>query len=172
MNGTTVTESSSSLWMRLVFGRNPKRTLLRLICLVLVSLVVFRFVLIPIRVTGTSMTPTFGDGKVTLINHQAYRFTKPKRGDVIAFRVPEEGDIVLLKRIIGLPRERVSIIDGQAYINGKAQVERYARTGKDALSTPKEYQLDEDQYFVMGDNREVSVYKIIPEHYILGKVLF
>jgi signal peptidase I len=137
-----------------------------------VTLVVFRFVLIPIRVSGFSMKPAYPDGKVTLVNHQAYRWAKPKRGDVIAFRLPEEGNVVLLKRIIGLPGERVSIVDGRAYINGELLHEPYAGTGKDALSSGSEYKLADDEYFVMGDNRSISVFGHIPEHYILGKVLF
>lgn len=158
--------------MRVLVGRHPKRTLLRVSCLVVLTVVLFRFVLIPIRVSGFSMAPTYRDGKVTVVNRQAYRWTKPKRGDVVAFRLPEEGNTVLLKRIIGLPGERVKVIEGHAYINGQLLDEPYARLGKNAPTTTSERRLDEGEYFVMGDNRNISVIGPIPEHYIIGKVLF
>lgn len=160
------------LWMRMVFGRNPKRTLVRLGCVVLTTVVIFRFVLIPIRVSGLSMHPTYRDGRVNLVNHQAYRWKKPQRGDVIAFRVPEEGDVVLLKRIVGLPGERVRVINGRAFINGQPLVEPYARVDKGGFSTGRDIRLHKDEFFVMGDNRRISVIRTVPEHYILGKVLF
>jgi signal peptidase I len=172
MNETAASGVSPPLWMRLVFGRNPKVTLIRLSCTVVLILVLFRVILIPIRVSGLSMTPTFRDGKVTLVNHQAYRWKKPQRGDVVAFRLPEEGGVVLLKRIVGLPGERVRIVDGRVYINGQPLREPYARTGRSAQSSASEYSLGEDEYFVVGDNRFISVFGQIPEHYIIGKVLF
>jgi signal peptidase I len=169
MNGTAAAEAPP-FWFRVLFGRRPKRTLVRLACLVFTSFVLFRFILIPIRVSGFSMVPTYRDGKVTVVNHQAYRWAKPKRGDVVAFRWPEEG-VVLLKRIVGLPGERVRVIDGHAFINGQKLEEPYARAGKNARNSP-EYHLGRDEYFVVGDNRFISVFGPIPARYILGKVLF
>jgi len=172
MNAVSIGTNTSPWWMRVVFGRNPKRTLIRLTCLIVLSIVVFRFVLIPIRVSGLSMLPTYTDGRVSVINHQAYRWKKPKRRDVVAFRLPEEGNVVLLKRIIGLPGERIVLVKGRAYINGQLLDEPYARTGREAPTIPKEIHLASDEYFVIGDNRNISVIRRIPEHYILGKVLF
>jgi len=172
MNAVFIGSNSSPLWMRVVFGRNPKRTLVRLMCMVVLTVVVFHFVLIPIRVSGLSMFPTYNDGRVNVINHQAYRWKKPRRGDVVAFRLPEEGNVVLLKRIIGLPGERVFLVDGRAYINGQPLDEPYAKLGKDGPTSDREIILAPDEYFVIGDNRNISVIRRIPEHYILGKVLF
>ena len=156
--------------MRLVFGRNPKLTLVRLVCIVSVSFVLFRFVLIPIRVSGFSMFPTYKEGKVNVVNHLAYRWKKPQRGDVVALRIPEENNIVLLKRIVGLPGERVQVVDGKVFIDGEPLDEPYART-KDGLSR-REVTLGPDECFVVGDNRRISVLGPISERYILGKVLF
>jgi signal peptidase I len=159
--------------MRWVFGKNPKRTLFRLVFLVVICLVLFRVVLIPIRVSGFSMYPTYRDGKVNVVNHQAYRWKKPKRGDVIAFRFPEEGkDVVLLKRIVGLPGERVMVVKGRPFINRQPLSEPYAIYGKNPPSSQKEITLRPDEYYVMGDNRSISWFRQIPEHYILGKVVF
>lgn len=173
MNGAIVSAGSPPLWMRVVFGRNPKLTLVRLACLVVTSLILFRFVLIPIRVSGLSMYPTYLDGRVNFVNHQAYRWSKPKRGDVIAFRLPEEGNVVLLKRIIGLPGERLWIREGKVYIDGVLLPEPYVHFGgKQTPGTGREIRLRDDEYYVMGDNRGISIIRRIPAHYILGKVVF
>ena len=158
------------MWMKVVFGRNPKRTLVRLICLITVSFVLFRFVLIPIRVSGLSMLPNYNEGKVSVVNHMAYRWKKPQRGDVVAIRIPEEHNIVLLKRIVGLPGERVYVDEGRVFINGTPLDEPYART-KDGISR-NEVKLGPDECFVVGDNRHISVLGPVSERYILGKVLF
>ena len=170
MNG--VATSPSPLWMKVVFGRNPKRTLVRLICLVTLTLVVFRFVLIPIRVSGLSMYPTYTDGKVSVVNHLAYQWSKPRRGDVIAFRQPE--DVVLLKRIVGLPGERVRIKQGRVSINGQILDEPYAKIKSQSTlpTTRSEITLDKDEYYVIGDNRGITVFLTIQGRSILGKVLF
>jgi signal peptidase I len=169
MNGTVA--SPSPMWMRVVFGRNPKRTLLRLGCWVFLLLVLFRLVLIPIRVSGFSMLPTYHDGKVTLVNHLAYQWTRPKRGDVVALRLPPR-NMILLKRIIGLPGERVLLVHGHALINGKPLEEPYAKI-KNLKNAPNdEYTLGPDEYYVMGDNRDITVLGPVPGTWILGKVLF
>lgn len=172
MSETTPATTFPPWWKRLVFGKNPKRTLFRLVFLVVTCLVVFRGVLIPIRVSGFSMYPTYRDGKVNVVNHQAYRWKKPKRGDVIAFRLPEEGNVVLLKRIVGLPGERVIVVKGRPFINGQPLSEPYAVLGKNPLSSQKEITLRDDEFYVIGDNRSISWFRQIPEHYILGKVVF
>lgn len=157
--------------MRFVFGRNPKRTLARLICLVTVSFVLFRFILIPIRVSGRSMAPTYNDGKVNLVNHLAYLWRKPKRGDVIAFWFLPD-NVVLLKRIVGLPGDQVEIMRGRVFINGTMLEEPYAKLGKRPPSRDEAIALDPDEYYVIGDNRDITVFGRIPGNLILGKVLF
>src|SRR5258706_6563553 len=119
MNEALADKNEPPLWMRVVFGRYPKRTLIRLTCLVVTTFVLFRFVLIPIRVSGFSMLPTYKEGRVSVVNHLAYRWKRPQRGDVVAVRLPEENNIVLLKRIVGLPGERVRLDHGRVLINGK-----------------------------------------------------
>jgi signal peptidase I len=172
MNAAIATTSNAPWWMRVVFGRNPKRTLVRLLCMILVSFVLFRFVLIPIRVSGLSMWPTYKEGKVSLVNHLAYRWKKPQRGDIVAIRIPEDPNVVLLKRIVGLPGERVLVKKGRVYINGELLTEPYTTKTKDGQSIRREVTLDEDQYFVIGDNRPISILGPILDQQILGKVLF
>jgi signal peptidase I len=170
MNGGTDMAPDAPVWVRLFFGRNPKLTLIRLICLVATSFLVFGFVLIPIRVSGLSMYPTYKDGKINFVNQLAYRWKKPARGDVVAVRQLRDNRAVLLKRIVGLPGERVRVDGGRVYINGNLLNEPYARV-KDGLSK-EEMTLEDDQYFVVGDNRHISILGPVYEHYIIGKVLF
>jgi signal peptidase I len=137
---------------------------------VLVIVVLFRWIFIPIRVSGMSMMPTYRDGKVTLVNHLAYAWSKPKRGDVVAFRYPPE-NVVFLKRIIGLPGEHVHVENGLVYIDGVLLLEPYTRKLRDGPDIDH-IKVRDNEFFVMGDNRGISVLGSIPESSILGKVLF
>jgi signal peptidase I len=165
-----VTVRTPPWWLRIIFGRNPRRTLLRLICTAIIILVSFKWILIPIRVSGMSMLPAYRDGKVTFINHLAYAWTKPKRGDVVAFRYPPSG-FVFLKRIVGLPGEKVRLEKGRVYINDTLLPEPYTRMVGEAPSFG-EIVVKEHEVFVMGDNRGISVFGSIPETAILGRVLY
>ncbi len=157
----------------LVFGRNPKRTLVRVGAMILVSFVALKFALTPIRVTGMSMYPGYQDGNVNFINRWSYARSKPKRGDVVGVWVPEM-NAIFLKRIIGLPGERLALIGGWMMIDGEPLEEGY-------LHDPRDWTADigllgSDEYFVMGDNRSTSMnrhyYFVVKRGQILGKVLF
>jgi signal peptidase I len=140
-----------------------------LVLLVAIILCLFRWVLIPIRVSGMSMEPAFKDGKVTVVNHLSYKWSRPKRGDVVAFRYPA-GNLVLLKRVVALPGERVRVDDGRVYVNGKLLQEPYLRFHRGLAS--REIQLEDGWYYVIGDNRGISVSAAIPFEWMLGKVMF
>jgi signal peptidase I len=153
----------------MVFGRNPRRTLIRLLLLVVTSVVLFKYILLPIQVTGLSMAPTYLNGKVGLVNQMAYKWNKPKRGDVVAVRVPGEKDL-LLKRIVALPGEKVALWNGRVFVNRQELEEPYVKT--QGPFRMRELELEEDHYFVIGDNRNVSVYFQVPAWNIVGKVVF
>lgn len=158
----------SSWWGRALVGRRPKWTLVRVLALVMVIFVSFKFVFIPIRVEGNSMTPTFKNGRINLVNQLAYRWHAPRRGDVVAVR--EQGTYtVLLKRVVGLPGERIAIRRGVVMVNGKALIESYAH-GQD-ISLWNEIVLGDDEFFVVGDNRDISVFFTVHRHQILGRAL-
>ena len=156
-------------WMRVIFGRHPRRTLMRLCLLVALTIILFKFFVLPIQVSGFSMEKTYHDGKVNFVNRLAYTWTKPKRGDVVAIRMPNERDM-LLKRIVALPGERVAMQRGRIYINGKELDEPYIR-GKGGLGFT-EVNVEPEHYYVVGDNRAVSVYFQVPVWRIVGKVMF
>ena len=111
--------SGVSLTRRLVFGRDPRRTAVRVLVLATLSFVIFRWVLIPIRAAGISMEPTYRSGSLNLVNRLAYQYRKPARGDIIAIKLAGP-HVLYVKRIIGLPGEQISIAQGQVYINGSA----------------------------------------------------
>ena len=168
-SGNPPDERPLSRWERLLFGRHPRRTLLRLLILTLGSFVAFHFLLVPIRVVGKSMLPTYQDGRVNFVYRLSYLRRKPSRGDVVAVQ-SIQGGYVLIKRIVGLPGEEVAIRRGRIYINGHMLDESYTHTRVPAPNAPR--RLAADQYFVIGDNREISVFGAVNQKEILGKILF
>jgi signal peptidase I len=162
-----------SLLQQILIGRNPKRTLMRVVVLVAVSFVVFTYVLRPIRVEGGSMLPTYKDHGVNFVNRLAYLFHEPRRGDVVAIRLLAGGHVMYMKRIIGLPGETVAFHHGRAYINGRALDEPYLKYRGDWEQEPT--LVGPDQYYVVGDNRDMPW----DDHYkgrsarelIVGKIL-
>lgn len=148
-----------------VIGRHPKLTLIRISVLVLSTLLLFKFVLLPIRVTGISMLPTYSDHSINLVNRLAYIKHPPQRGDVVNIRFAENSDIrvTFLKRIIGLPGDVVSFSAGHAFINGHELKEPYLRLPCDWNCPP--VRLKNDECFVVGDNRSMP-----PEDHWHGKI--
>ena len=113
-------------------------------------------------VEGESMEPTLTDGDSVIIQRLSYYFTDPKRYDVVVFPVnyddASEEKTYYIKRVIGLPGETVQIIDGSVYINNeKLSDDKYAATSiNEAGIAESPLVLGENQYFVMGDNRNMS----------------
>jgi signal peptidase I len=139
-----------SLTRRIVFGRNPRRTAVRVLVLASISFITFRWVLIPMRAEGISMLPTYQSGSLNLVNRLAYLNQKPSRGDIVAIRLAGP-HVLYVKRIIALPGERLSMSEGQVYVNGAPLIEPYVRDRK-PWDVP-EVTLTSREYFVIGDNR-------------------
>jgi len=166
-------DSRVSLTRRLVFGRDPRRTAVRVLVLATLSFVIFRWVLIPIRAEGISMEPTYKSGSLNLVNRLAYRYRKPERGDIVAIKLAGP-HVLYVKRIIGLPGEQVAIAQGQVYINGAALEEPYVRK-RWSWEVP-EVTLTTREYFVIGDNRGMRAadhdFGRVDMSRILGRVIF
>lgn len=134
------------------------------------------FVAQPFVVEGESMYPTFDSGDYLIVDELSYRFTDIKRGDVVIFRYPNNPKVFYIKRIIGLPGERVSIVRGIASITQTdgttLTVNEPYVVSEDATYT-LEATLGPDQYFVMGDNRPKSsdsrVWGPLPKENIIGR---
>ena len=110
-----------------------------------------------ISMVGVSMEPALYNGQEVLINRFIYKIASPKRGDVIAF-LPNgnQNSHYYLKRIVGLPGESIQIIDGYVYINGERVPEDEYDKMADYGIAGNEIQLGSDEYFVLGDNRNMS----------------
>jgi len=136
------------------------------------------FIFQPFVVRGESMEPNFHNGDYLIIDEISYRFEKPKRGDVIVFHYPNDPSQRYIKRIIGLPGERIKIENGKVYIfkNGKFHQLDESFYLPPKLKTPGkvDIQLGKDEYFVLGDNRQFSFdsreWGPLPRKEIIGKV--
>jgi signal peptidase I len=171
MDGSAEKPKSKYPWyVRIVIGRNPAYTLFRAAVWAALLLVLFKVVFIGIRVRGQSMEPNFHDGQIHVINRLAYKRHAPRRGDVVAFHA-DEYDALILKRIVGLPGETVSIHrGGEIFINGKHLEESHPTKGHTTYLGSKA--LEPNQYFLFGDNREVSERYFKFDYQLLGKVVF
>jgi signal peptidase I len=157
-------------YVRAIIGRNPLYTIFRALVWAVLLLVLFKVVFLGIRVRGQSMEPNFHDGQIHVINRLAYMRHAPKRGDVVAFRA-EEFNALILKRIIGMPGETVSIHrNGEIYINGKHLEEKYPTLGRTTYNGS--VILEPNQFFLFGDNREVSERYFKYDYQLLGKLAF
>jgi signal peptidase I len=108
-------------------------------------------------VSGSSMENTLSDKDNLIVDKITYRFSEPKRFDIIVFPFQYEEDTYYIKRIIGLPGETVQIIDGNILIDGKVLEESYGREVIQSAGRASEpITLGDDEYFVMGDNRNAS----------------
>ena len=145
-----------------------------------VCLLFIRFVGIRSVVNGSSMNDTLQDGDNVFVWELGYRFHDPERFDVIIFELKDQPGVHYIKRVIGLPGETVQVIDGYVYINGeKLESDVY---GKEVMECAymAEYPvtLGEDEFFVLGDNRNNSrdsrAYEVGPvnKSQIVGKGLF
>lgn len=144
---------------------------------VLIALLIRTYIFEPVQVDGQSMEDTLENGQKLILYKLGYRFSEPKRGDIIVLKVKEgifgdipilgslpffrdndnfSGEIDYIKRVIGVPGDVIDIKDGYVYINGKKLDEPYAKglTYKKTLELPITVQ--KNQVFVLGDNRENS----------------
>lgn len=109
------------------------------------------------HVSGESMENTLDDGDQLIVDKLTYRFHDPERFDIIVFPFRYKDNTYYIKRIIGLPGETVQIVDGEIYINGELLEESYGReVMQDAGLAAEPITLGDDEYFVLGDNRNYS----------------
>lgn len=164
--------------MVLFFIKRMKKNIKEIIPYILIIILVIlikSYVVSPIRVIGSSMESTLFDGDIMILNKISYRFNKIKRFDIV---VIDHEDKSLIKRVIGLPGDKIEYKDNKLYINDKNYSESYLNKG----TITYDFELDEllgmervpeDCYFVLGDNREISsdsrIIGFIDKKYIEGK---
>ncbi len=139
------------------------------------------FIAAPYVVSGASMIPTFYDYHYLIIDRVTYGFEAPQRGDVIVLDLPQDTSRALIKRVIGLPGETVSLTGTDVTIinaehpNGFVLKEPYLDPNNLGGPTDMKVTLGGDQYFVLGDNRKVSAdsrsWGVLPKQDIVGRAL-
>ncbi len=158
---------------RLLIGRHPARTLVRVLVIVALAFLVFGYVLLPVRARGPSMMPTIDEGRLLFVNTLAYRWFEPQRGDVVAIRMAG-WHLVYVKRVVGLPGDRLAIAGGIVLVDGQPLAEPYVH--RRAAWNVAETVLGRDEYFAIGDNRGMDQrqhdFGIAKRARIIGKVLF
>lgn len=172
---TGVPSAGSPGWLRVaLIGRNPKRTAIRALilavfCFVFFKFFVFRFIVLPVRIEGNSMYPTYHDWGINFVNRMSYRHSLPQRGDVVGIRMAGPS-VMLMKRIVGLPGETVAFANGRLFVNGEEMPEPYMTS-----HVPAPYMnpvtLGPNEYYVIGDNRQNSDQGRIDRGRIMGKIV-
>ena len=135
------------------------------------------FIAQPFIVSGSSMVPTFEDGQYLIIDEISYRLNDPRRNDVVVFRYPNDQEKFFIKRIIGLPNETVDIkgnvvtIFNTEHPSGFILDQSYV---KNTIDSNVRYELKNNEYFVMGDNRSASsdsrYWGAVSKKLLIGKV--
>ena len=143
---------------------------------VLVSFFIILFVYQPVKVEGGSMEPGLEDQERIVINKLVYRMESIERGDIVVFRYPRDTHKSFIKRVIGLPGDRIYISYGHVYVNGEQLMEPYVPSDYlDARSYP-ELVVPSNAYFVLGDHRSMSndsrEFGPVMRGYIYGKAVF
>jgi signal peptidase I len=184
-------------WLRIaLIGRKPRFTLVRIVVLAVVSFVVFGFILLPVRIHGPSMLPTYRNGRFNLVNRLAYLRHEPRRGDVVSIRISGSEysaagllhdllhfrldfvrlfrpSMMYMKRVVGLPGETIEFSRGKLLVNGRPLDEPYRHSPCDWERPPQK--LGPGQYFVVGDNRsmlmEDHVFGAVDRSRIVGKIM-
>ena len=156
--------------------------IVKFVVIVLIVVIPIRtYIAQPFIVSGASMDPTFHNNEYLIIDELSYRFHEPARGEVIVFRYPKVPKTHFIKRIIGLPNETIRIAGNVVTIltkNGSTETEIVLT--EDYVKVPFQANyvktLGADEYFVMGDNRPVSLdsraWGPLPRKFITGRVLF
>ncbi|MGN0159505.1 MAG: signal peptidase I [Brotaphodocola sp.] len=148
----------------------------------LIAFVLNRFIIANSEVPSGSMENTIMTGDRVIGSRLSYLFDDPERGDIVIFRFPDNEKIYYVKRVIGLPGETVDIVDGQVYITGtdgetEALDEPYLREAM-VPEAPMHFEVPEDSYFMMGDNRNYSLdarrwkNTYVKREKLIAKVLF
>jgi signal peptidase I len=158
------------------------------------ALVIQAYLVKPYRIPSPSMVDTLEIGDRVLVNRVVYHLKDLGHGDVVVFRWPKNRDVVFIKRVVGLPGDRLQAKDGKLYVDGVAQEEPYVHKTNGVtdptnpsgtivgttMSQPwglsDEYTVPEGHYFMMGDNRTNSddsrVWGPVPENDLIGEAFF
>ncbi len=134
------------------------------------------FIAQPFVVSGDSMFPTFHNGQYLIVDELSYNTSGPHRGDVVIFKYPNDPSRFFIKRIIGMPNEKIVIKDGTVSIVNKENPDGFALNEPyidEPFHTTATYETGTDQFFVMGDNRNRSsdsrIWGVLPRKLMIGR---
>lgn len=156
---------------------------IKLVAIALLIVIPVRFfVFQPFVVNGQSMEPNYHSADYLIVDEVSYRLQSPKRGDVVVFKYPRDPAYKYIKRIIGLPGETIEIIDAQIFITTSGVTQKLVESdylSEDLINewfknnTMEAITLGQDEYFVLGDNRNNSsdsrIWGVLPASNIVGK---
>ena len=182
--------------------QSARSSLVELVMIVAVALglalTIQAFLIKPFRIPSESMVPTLEINQRVLVDRVSFRFSEPDRGDIVVFKPPKGADqnrcgvrhsaqsacprptseksgTNFIKRVVGIGGDRLKVIDGRVYINGKPQKDSHARldSGCGICNLPREIKIPKGYYFMMGDNRGESAdsreWGPIPDEWMIGK---
>lgn len=159
---TTTSDTPTSTLATEIQEEHPLTEIVRFAILALIIVVPIRmFIAQPFIVSGASMEDTFHGGEYLIVDQLSYYFEDPARGDVVIFRYPRDPSKFFIKRIIGMPGDTLTIegdsitISNEEHPDGVVIDEPYI-AAMDPTTTIKEERLRDNEYFVMGDNRNYS----------------
>jgi len=139
------------------------------VIVVIAIILIKNFIFTPVIVDGPSMEPTLKNGNIMIMSRLTYKSNLPKRFDIVVI----QKKVPIIKRVIGLPGERVMIKDNLLYINNKIVSEPYKH--QLTLDYKLEQVIPEGYYFVLGDNRPISndsrIFGLISQEEILGNII-
>ncbi|MDF2379171.1 MAG: signal peptidase I [Candidatus Gracilibacteria bacterium] len=138
---------------------------MNVVVIVTVFLIVHFFIAAPFQVVGNSMISTLQDDEYIVVSKLEYLIGNPGRGDIVVFHPPQNADDYYIKRVIGIPGDTVQLKSGDVFVNGLKIGESFLDEGMITCLVPhmkscpgdnRTYQVPDDQYFVLGDNRHGS----------------
>jgi signal peptidase I len=141
-----------------------------------ISILIITFLYQPVRVEGTSMLPRLEDHDRLFINKFVYHIESIQRGDIVVFHYPRDPEKSYIKRVVGLPGDRIWINQGRVWVNGVAVDESYVPDRYRDSRSMAELVIPEESYFVMGDHRSISSdsreFGPVERDLIYGKAVF
>lgn len=156
-------------------NRKIIKDILSFVVVAIIAIIIKFFIFSPVRVNGTSMVPTLNNGEFMILNEIGYRLNGVKRFDIVVANIDGE---MLIKRVIGLPGEKIEYAYNKLYVNGENVIENFKHGDTEDFSFSKlnEEVIPDNHYFLVGDNRGNSkdsrILGFIPANKIMGKANF